>query len=101
MQSLLWRAEDLGVRVQWPCEIREDNAATVSFQQATVLDSKVKGVYNLRWNWVRELRDKKKIKAVKVDTDKNVADLLTKCMEAYQMQKLLKIIGYDVEPSFT
>ena len=100
-QLLLWRAEDLGVRVKWPCEIYEDNAATVSFQKATVLDSKVKGVYNLRWDWVRELRDASKIKAVKVDTDKNVADLLTKCQEGYHMQKLLKIIGYDVEPSYT
>ena len=50
---------------------------------------------------MRELRDASKIKAVKVDTDKNVADLLTKCQEGYQMQKLLKIIGYDVEPSYT
>ena len=99
-QSLLWRAEDLGVRVTWPCKIKEDNAATVSFQKATVVDTKMKGVYNLRWNWVKELRDAEKVEAVKVSTDANVADLLTKCQEAYQMRRLLKVIGYDVEPAF-
>ena len=32
-----------------------------------------------RWNWVQELQDAKEVKAVKIATDRNIADLLTKC----------------------
>lgn len=40
---LLWRAEDLGVPVQWPARIYEDNKATISFQQSTKPTSKPRG----------------------------------------------------------
>ena len=33
---------------------------------------------DLRWQWVKELQDTDEIRAVKVHTDLNVADLLTK-----------------------
>ena len=33
---------------------------------------------DLRWEWVQELQDAQEIRAVKVDTDHNIADLLTK-----------------------
>ena len=49
---LLWQAEELGVVVPWPVNIYEDNKATVSFQKSTTPNSKLKGIYNLRWNWV-------------------------------------------------
>ena len=42
--------------------------------------SKLKGMIDLRWNWVRELQDAGEIKAIKVCGTVNVADLLTKCL---------------------
>ena len=39
-----------------------------------------KGVFDLRWEWVRELRDMSRFEAKKVDTSENVADILTKCL---------------------
>jgi len=100
VQSLLWRAEEMGVRVDWPCRIHEDNAATIAFQGSKTSGTKIKRVYNLRWEWVRELRDSQIVEAVKIDTDKNVADLLTKCQEWYQLKKLLAGIGYEAEPNY-
>ena len=38
---------------------------------------KHKGVFNYRWDWVQELRDQTQVTAVKVATDKNLADLYT------------------------
>ena len=96
---LLWRAEELGVKVKYPFTMLEDNAATVSFQKSTTPYSKLRGVYNLRDNWVRELKDSKIVQAEKVHTDLNVADLFTKCHEWHKMSKLLKLIGLDKEPN--
>ena len=52
-----WISEDMAYVEQWPAVIKVDNAAAVSFQQATKTSTKFKGVYNLRDKWVQELRD--------------------------------------------
>ena len=96
---LLWRAEELGVDVKYPFTMLEDNAATVSYQHSTTPYSKLRGVYNLRDDWVLELKDSKVVQAKKVHTDLNVADLFTKCHEWHKMKKLLSIIGLDKEPN--
>jgi hypothetical protein len=42
-----WISEDMGYVEQWPAVIKVDNAAAISFQQATKTNTKLKGVYNL------------------------------------------------------
>ena len=69
-----WIAEEIKVEVQWPMEIHVDNASGVSFQKSTNPNSKLKGIFDMREEWVNELRDRKKVTAVKVSTDKNIAD---------------------------
>ena len=59
-----------------------DNAAGESFQHSTCGVSKLKGVFNLREAWVRELKDEGLVNAVHVDTTKNLADMLTKGLKA-------------------
>jgi hypothetical protein len=95
---LIWRAEDMGCKFNYPILMLEDNAAAVSFQRSTTPYSKLKGVYNFRDQWVRELKDLKVIMAEKVPTDKNAADLLTKCHQWHTMRKLLREINCETEP---
>ena len=57
-----------------------DNTAGIIFQAKMNADSRLKGIFDLRWSWVRELQDSKQIRAVKVLTNNNLADILTKCM---------------------
>jgi hypothetical protein len=90
---LLWRAEELGVVVPWPVNIYEDNKATVSFQKSTTPNSKLKGIYNLRWNWVVQLKNKLKYTATKVNTLENLADMFTKCFTPAEMTRVLKKFG--------
>jgi hypothetical protein len=59
-----------------------DNAAGESFQHSTCGTSKLKGVFNLREAWVRELKNEGLVNAVHVDTTKNLADMLTKGLKA-------------------
>ena len=54
--------------------------------------SKLKGVFDLRLNWVKELQNKDRIKAIKVDTKYNVADILTKPLDSATRNKLMLIV---------
>ena len=44
----------------------------------------------MREEWVNELRDRKKVTAVKVSTDKNIADMMAKCLSASVRNNLEK-----------
>ena len=74
--------------VKWPAVINVDNQAAISFQGNTNPNSKIRGQFNIRDSWIRELQDTGKIKAVKVPTDKNLADLFTKCLPHVTRAKL-------------
>ena len=51
-------------------------------------------VFDLRWGWVKELRDSGRVTAVKVRTESNVADihLLTKCLNAGTVRVLVECV---------
>jgi hypothetical protein len=88
----LWVAEEMGIGVKWPCDILVDNAAGVSFQRMTKPTTKLKGVYDLRWEWVRELQDGGSVRAVKVKTEENVADIMTKCLGVATSKVLIECV---------
>ena len=82
VRLIAWVAEEMGRYVPWPMVVYVDNAAGVSFQHSTCASSKLRGVFDYRWDWVKELKDQTQITAVKVATEKNLADLYTKCHSA-------------------
>ena len=86
----LWIAEEIGIPVVWPAKIQVDNKAGIHFQNKMNPDSKLKGVFDMRLGWLKELHDKKMFKAVKVDTTKNLADSLTKPLTPVVMEALDK-----------
>ena len=69
----------MGRQVAWPLVVHVDNAAGVSYQHSTCASSKLRGVYDQRSDWIKELKDQGSVTAVKVKTEKNLADLFTKC----------------------
>jgi len=87
----MYKAQELGYNVQPPIEVLVDNAAGISFQQKMNPDSKLKGMIDLRWHWVIELQDKNQVRAVKVHTAHNAADILTKCLSRNVYEHLLSI----------
>ena len=84
----MWIAEEAGVQIGWPVEILVDNKAGVNFQNKMNPDSKLKGIFDMRMGWLKELHDKKKFKAVKISTDANLADDLTKPLAPHTKRKL-------------
>ena len=71
-------------------EVQVDNTAGIIFQSKMNADSRIKGVFDLRWQWVKDLQDDSEIRAVKVDTKNNLADILTKCMSRPVYDSLLQ-----------
>ena len=81
------------MKVEWPLVLRVDNAAGESFQHLTCGTTKLKGVFGLHQDWVQELKNEDIVNSVHVQTDKNLADMLTKGLSAEVRQKLEKCIS--------
>ena len=94
---VLWTAEEMGVKVKYPMEVLVDNAAGISFQQSTNMNTRLKGIFDLRLEWCRELRDKRQVKAVKVGTQENISDLLTKCHSGATQSRLVELVGREAK----
>ena len=43
-------------------------------------------------DWVAEVRDQKEVSMAKVPGEKNLADLMTKCMSTWKFQRMYKMI---------
>ena len=65
-----------------------DNQAAVSFQKNMTPDSKLRGIFDMRQGWLKELHDRKKFIAVKVATEDNLVDNLTKPLDGKTRKRL-------------
>ena len=61
-----WRCDEMGIDVPSPLLIQCDNTQGVSFQKGTCKTSNIRGTFDLRAAWVKELRDARNIKTVLV-----------------------------------
>ena len=91
-QLYAWRCEEAGIPVSWPLAVQVDNTQTRAFHQGTTLQSRLRGVVDLRWGWVSELRDKAKIEVRWVPGEANKADILTKCFPNWLFQRRLRLV---------
>ena len=97
---LVWRCEEMGLKITLPLCIQVDNYASIAFQNSTCLQSRVRGCIDMREGWVKELRDKEEVRTRKVNTDDNKADILTKCFPTYKFKRLVGLIrghGHESE----
>ena len=92
-QSMAWRCEEAGIVVQFPLCVQVDNRQTKTFQEGTCVKSKLRGVVDMREQWVQELRDLAKVKVRWVPGWSNKADLLTKCFPNWEYQRRLKLVA--------
>ena len=65
--------------------------------RSTNPESRLRGCFDLRSAWVKELQDAGLVKAVKVATDLNIADLLTKCHSTSTQTRLMGLVDLRVE----
>jgi hypothetical protein len=83
----LWRCEEANIPVKWPMTIYVDNTQSKSFQNATCINSKLRGVFDLRDAWIQELRDKGQVETVAIPRKENKSDILTHCLSSGNFNK--------------
>ncbi|GJW25362.1 ribonuclease H-like domain-containing protein [Tanacetum coccineum] len=69
-----------------------DNESTICIVKNPVFHSKTKHI-EIRHHFIRDSNEKKLIQMIKIHTDKNVADLLTKAFDVSRFQYLIASIG--------
>jgi hypothetical protein len=74
-----WRCEEMGMEVKWPLTILVDNTQAITFQKGTCVNSKLRGTFDMRREFVGELRNSQEIDTQHISRDKNLADPLTHC----------------------
>ncbi|GJX85777.1 putative ribonuclease H-like domain-containing protein [Tanacetum coccineum] len=69
-----------------------DNETTICIVKNPVFHSKIKHI-EIRHHFIRDSNEKKLIQIIKIHTDKNIADLLTKAFDVSRFQYLIASIG--------
>ncbi|GJV91363.1 putative ribonuclease H-like domain-containing protein [Tanacetum coccineum] len=73
-------------------KIHIDNESTICIVKNPVFHSKTKHI-EIRHHFIRDSNEKKRILMIKIHTDQNVADLLTKAFDVSRFQYLIASIG--------
>ncbi|GJT95556.1 putative ribonuclease H-like domain-containing protein [Tanacetum coccineum] len=73
-------------------KIHIDNESTICIVKNLVFHSKIKHI-EIRHHFIRDSNEKKLIQMIKIYTDQNVADLLTKAFDVSRFQYLIASIG--------
>ena len=79
--------------VPLPLQVRVDNTQAKAFSKGTCVNSKLGGTFDVREQWVKELKNKSEVAVQYVNTTNNIADLLTKAHRAHRFQQLLSMVG--------
>jgi hypothetical protein len=89
---LQWAGIDMGYAKVEKVYMRVDSKGARYFQSSSVLDSRLKGYFDLREAWIQELRDLSKVGVVAVSGELNLSDLLTKPLKSSRFKSLLRLI---------
>ena len=88
-----WRGQELGLPLSNPISIKVDNLQARSFARGTCVASKIRGTFDMRAEWVGELRNSGAIEVDYVTSTNNLADLLTKSHKNVRFEQLMGMIG--------
>ena len=70
------------MQLQKPIVMQVDNKQAMSFQKDTCVSTKLVGVYDMRDEWVQDLRNEAELRTVHVPGIWNKANVLTKCLSS-------------------
>ncbi|GKF23568.1 hypothetical protein Tco_0075890, partial [Tanacetum coccineum] len=73
-------------------KINIDNESTICIVKNPIFHSKTKYI-DIRHHFIRDSYEKKLVQMIKIHTDQNVADLLTKAFDVSRFQYLIACIG--------
>ena len=83
--------DEMNVKLTRPLTIKVDSKPAKSFKDGTCMTSKIRGVVDMREDWVQELRQKGDIAVEWVPEHKQKADVLTKGLPSYKFKTGLNL----------
>ena len=86
--------EEIGIKVQQPICIKEDNEATIKLGTNNMSSARSKHI-ELRHHVIRYYNDKGTIKLQYVPTSRMIADMLTKCLTRPSFERLRVTVMTD------
>jgi hypothetical protein len=94
-----WRLRDIGINIDSLININVDNNQAKVFADNTCVNSKLRTAFSLKHAWVKELRDRDKVKVIQIPAAINVSDFLTKVQPGYKVTLYNKMINpYKIIP---
>ena len=91
-RAVSWVLEEMGSQIKWPLQVFTDSSGSRSFQKGSNYDSKMRGCFDKREKWVKEVQDCGDIECVKIDAQNNVSDMLTKCLKGPEYRRQRDIV---------
>ena len=89
-RAVTHRAQEMGIDLPDTVQVRLDSKGAVSFSLSTCVDTKLRGVWDLREGWIKMLRDRGFMQPIKITSEENAADILTKCLPERDFKKRLE-----------
>ena len=87
---------EIGIQVQTPREIKEDNEATIKLGQNKMASARTKHI-DIRHHVIRYHNEKGTIRLSYIPTSKMIADMLTKCLPRPAFEELRSQVMTDVD----
>ena len=88
-----WVADEMGIDAPFPFVLQIDSKQAHSFQRDTCPKSKIRGSFDMREDWVQEVRDLSVVTTKLVDTSRNLADIFTKCLPRAKFKRICDMIN--------
>ena len=88
-----WVADEMGIDAPLPFVLQIDSKQAHSFQRDTCPKSKIRGSFDMREDWVQEVRDLSVVTTKLVDTSRNLADIFTKCLPRAKFKRIYDMIN--------
>ena len=88
-----WVADEMGIDAPLPFLLQIDSKQAHSFQRDTCPKSKIRGSFDMRGDWVQELRDLSVVETKLIDTSRNLADIFTRCLPRAKFERIFNMIN--------
>ena len=88
-RNVAWVLQEMGSRFEMPMEVMCDSDGAVKFAKDAYYDTKIKGVFDKREEWVKELRGSD-LNIKVIASKQNWSDMMTKCLKAPEYKRQMK-----------
>ena len=88
-----WVADEMGIDAPLPFVLQIGSKQARNFQPDTRPKSKIRGSFNMRGDWVQELRDLSGVETKLIDTSRHMAETFTRGLPRARCERIFNMIN--------